>query len=335
MIVSFIRGHFPRHVRTHFIPFSFFMSDITYESPFFQNCLGYCPHLTCCRPGFGGSTPVELSQRIPTFLEIIPLLLLHLGIKSISIASQSAGTIYGLNLLAHRPDLLSPSNPRVTFFSPWVHQTHSSVAFLKLASMLPNGLLNHWNKLTGFIINNAQPAFAVSGGAVTAASSAFRSKTASQEREEELARECLQGYGIPLALKEEVDKLIFKYGFQESTTGANDEARLCLKSVAGIGWDTCEDYEQYVSVLSGVWGKRLEEGRPKLRISIVLPEEDIMVGEKGMAYFENCWAKERYGKGIEVEITKLEGADHDSTASPPAGAVGRMFAEVKGPAPRL
>lgn len=284
----------------------------------------------CNRPGFGASTPVEISQRIPTFLEVIPLLLLHLGIKHISIAAQSAGTIYGLNLLARRPDLLSPSNPRVSFFSPWVHQSHSSVSMLKLASLLPDGLLNHWNKLTGFVINNAQPAFAVSGGAITAVSDAFHSKAASREDEEEMARKSFQGYGIPLDLKDEMDKLTFKFAFRENTRGANDEARMCLKSIPGTSYAACEDYELCVSCLAAVWAKNVKEGGPKLRISVILPEDDALVGEKGMKYFENCWAKEKCGDGIEVEITKLEGTDHDTTASPTEGAVGRMFAEVKG-----
>lgn len=200
--------------------------------------------------------------------------------------------------------------------------------------MLPNGLLNHWDKLTGFIVNNAQPALAVSSGSIAAVTELFQWKTASQGLEQEMARKCLQGYGISLELKDEIDKLAFKYSFEESTTGANDEARLCLRSMPGTGWDACDDYEECVTNLAGVWAKKVEEGSPKLKVSIILPTEDMMIGEKGMKYFESCWAKERCGNGIEVEVTVLEGTDHDSTVSPSEGAVGRMFAEVKDPAPR-
>jgi pimeloyl-ACP methyl ester carboxylesterase len=285
--------------------------------------------LTYFRPGFGGSTPVELSQRISTFVEVVPLLLAHLRIKHVAIATQSAGTIYGLNLLSQRPDILSPTNPSITFFSPWVHQSHTSVSLLVLVSMLPNTLLNHWNKLTGFMINSAQPVFAVSGGAITAASSAFKSKVATQEQKDEEARKSLEGYGIPLDVKKEIDKLIFKYGFEENTRGANDEARLCLKSTSGTSWHACDDYEEYVKNLAEVWENRVQDGGRKLKVKIVLPGDDHMVGEKGMRYFENCWKGESCGNGIVVKVQKIEAADHDSTADPIKGAIGEMFAEVK------
>jgi hypothetical protein len=48
-----------------------------------------------------------------------------------------------------------------------------------------------------------------------------------------------------------------------------------------------------------------------------------------MRYFKNCWKEESCGKGIVVEVQKIEGADHDSIADPIQGAIGEMFAEVK------
>jgi hypothetical protein len=61
----------------------------------------------------GGSTPVDLKQRLPVWLETVPALLQHLNIKHVSLASHSAGTVYLLNTLYHFPHLLEPENPRV------------------------------------------------------------------------------------------------------------------------------------------------------------------------------------------------------------------------------
>lgn len=70
-------------------------------------------------------------------------------------------------------------------------------------------------------------------------------------KEEEEA-ECLQGFGISMEVKKEVNKLVFKYAFEENTVGANDEARLCLRSPIGTSWDACEDYVECARNLAEV-----------------------------------------------------------------------------------
>lgn len=179
------------------------------------------------------------------------------------------------------------------------------------------------------MINDAQPAFAGSSGVITSVASSFQTKPKSPKKEKEVARKCLQGFGISKELKDEVDKLSFKYSFEENTKGANEEARLCLKSIPGTGWDACEDYDQCVQNLARYWGSRVEDGEPKLLVSIVLPEEDMMVGEKGKEYFQTRWSKEICGQGINVEVLTLEGTDHETTSLPSEGAIGRMFCEVQ------
>jgi len=181
------------------------------------------------------------------------------------------------------------------------------------------------------MINRAQPAFAASGGAISAARSAFKSKTATGEQKEEEERKCLSGYGMDLEMKKEAENLQFKYLFEENTRGANDEARLCLKSTTGTSWHACENYEECVKSLAEVWERKIQEGATQLRVNIILPEEDIMVGEKGMRYFDECWKKEACGKGIDVKVTKLKGTDHDTTASASEGAIQAMFAEAMAP----
>ena len=210
-----------------------------------------------------------------------------------------------------------------------MHQSISSVSFLRLASILPNVLLNGWNSVVGFVVNTAQPTFAVSGGAITAVSSAFKSKALTQEEVNEEERKCLEGMGVGLDVRDELSKQMLKQVFAESTTGGNDEARLCLKSIEGTSWYACENLEDCVSNLAAVWEQRVERGGQRLRVNVVLPEEDDMVGDKGMEYFERCWEGTKPGSGIDVRIVKLEGTDHDTTTSPAEVYIGRMFEELR------
>jgi hypothetical protein len=256
----------------------------------------------------------------------VPFLLAHLGIKHVSIASHSAGTLYALNLISQNPGLLNPSNPSLTLLSPWVHQSHTSVPFLLLASMLPDGMLNQWDKVLRFSIGRAGPVFAASSGALSSMSSFFPSTDKKQEEEE---RRCLQGYGISLELRDATFKLSFKRIFEEDTKGVNDEARLCLMST-GANWFACEDYKEYTRALGLVWQERVAEGGKTLKLDIVLPETDVLVGDKGMKYFENCWEAERSGTGIEVSCVRVQGADHDSTIHPANEAIAKMFERAKG-----
>ncbi len=61
----------------------------------------------------GHSTDVPLTQRIPVWLELVPLLLGHLGISHVALVSHSAGTMYLLNTLYHHRDILHPTKPFV------------------------------------------------------------------------------------------------------------------------------------------------------------------------------------------------------------------------------
>lgn len=61
----------------------------------------------------GRSTDVPLDQRISIWVELVPSLLQHLGIRHVSLVSHSAGTMYLLNTLYHCRSLLHPDRPFV------------------------------------------------------------------------------------------------------------------------------------------------------------------------------------------------------------------------------
>lgn len=69
------------------------------------------------RPGVGGSTPVPLDQRVQVWLDAVPAVLEHLGVKTISLLSHSAGAIYAINTLLLLPHLLHPHQPFAAFLS--------------------------------------------------------------------------------------------------------------------------------------------------------------------------------------------------------------------------
>lgn len=67
--------------------------------------------------GMGSTTDVPLKQRISIWVELVPLLLAHLGIKHVVLGSHSAGTLYLLNTLAHHRHILHPEHPLIVFLS--------------------------------------------------------------------------------------------------------------------------------------------------------------------------------------------------------------------------
>ncbi|TVY56671.1 hypothetical protein LCER1_G002440, partial [Lachnellula cervina] len=269
------------------------------------------------RPGFGGSTPVPLNQRISTFLETVPALLRHLNIPHISLASHSSGTIFALNLLAAHPDLLSPSHPTLTLFAPWVHQSLTGNASLTVAAVLPNNLLNHWNALTGFMVNTAVPtvgaSVGVSSGAISSLTGLFRDNSQPRQKVVDADSRSLEFCGMDSKATVELFNYAMKCAFAEETKGANDEARLCLKSVPGdCSWDAAESLPGLVQNLKVAWEQRVGEGKTALRLRVVFAEADAMSGEKGKLYFEGCWAAGKAGSGIEVQSVKAARTNHDT-----------------------
>jgi len=70
------------------------------------------------RPGMGGSTPVELIQRVPVWLETVPALLDHLKIKHVVLASHSCGAVYLLILCTTFHTYYHPANPMLLYSRP-------------------------------------------------------------------------------------------------------------------------------------------------------------------------------------------------------------------------
>ena len=206
---------------------------------------------------------------------------------------------------------------------------------LTAAALLPDSLLNHWANLTGFMINSASPRFASSSGALAAFSSLWGGGSSDDkaEKQEEEEKRCQESYGISLEVRKELEKLVMKYAFTEECSGGNDEARLCLKSVAGTDWEAIEDYPSYIQRLRSRWEQSVKNGGENLTVRIVLAEEDIMIGKKGKEHLEECWTREHCGDAIDVECVVIEGTDHDGVVDPAGGAMSEIYSALKSSRP--
>lgn len=140
-----------------------------------------------------------------------------------------------------------------------------------------------------------------------------------------------------MAQKKALDAQVMRCLFAESTKGGNDEARLCLKSVPRASWDAAESYPALVAALNRAHSAAAQNAeadgavsRETLKVKLVFGETDAMIGVKGRRYFEECWAEEKVGAGIEVEVAEIKGGDHDSVVDPLLGVIGEMMRDAKG-----
>jgi len=273
---------------------------------------------------------VELTQRVPVWLETVPSLLNHLKIKHVVLASHSCGAIYLLNTLYHLPHILSPTKPYVALLTPWVHPTHSHVSLMSLVEHIPNGAIAHWNQVIKGILrlatNVINPTIATSSGMFATMTSPFSSRTDISVEEEE--KEIMEVFGMTLEELNKVTSLSQKCSFAEDTTGGNADAMLCLKKTGPGLWGACENYETFVPDLLQ---KLKSSGRSETRLKVqtYYAESDMMIGKEGQSYFERCWSSSAYASAIDFESMTDPGTNHDSICMPMNGVVRYLFEEAK------
>ncbi|KAI5242794.1 hypothetical protein E4T43_04567 [Aureobasidium subglaciale] len=148
------------------------------------------------RPSFGGSTPVELDQRVNVFIEAVAAVLENLRVKHVALVSHSAGTIYLANVLLRLPQLLHPERPfagvigklplsclflpfssfplflfllflslfslsfspaDVEKIAPWVHPKFSNAGLMQVVDKLPTSWLANLHNILGFVNGSIAP----------------------------------------------------------------------------------------------------------------------------------------------------------------------------------
>ncbi|PYH48651.1 alpha/beta fold hydrolase [Aspergillus saccharolyticus JOP 1030-1] len=285
--------------------------------------------LSIDRPGIGGSTPVPVEKRVSIWLETVTALLDHLSVPHVVPISHSAGTIYLLNLLACRRDLLWPRKPIAMLLAPWVEPKHSDVLSMQMARMLPTGMLNQWNKLIQFSLTKIAPTFGASAGILANLSSSLPSMGKGPISEG--TDPCLATYGMSAEAVETLEKITLEYMFKENSTGINDEAIVCLKKGTSGLWGACEDLPAYVRHMVQAGRDRTQQHPQEepLRLKGVFAEKDGMIGYKGQQYFEQCFTRDNLGGVVSFESVVIPGTEHDSVWSTRTGVLEKLLWEIK------
>ncbi|RAK95809.1 alpha/beta fold hydrolase [Aspergillus ibericus CBS 121593] len=296
-----------------------------YHKDYLANKLGV-RMLSIDRPGIGGSTPVPVAKRVTIWLEAVAAVLKHLSIPHVIPLSHSAGTIYILNLLSQRRDLLWPNTPLAVLMGPWVEPKHSDILSLKMAQMLPKAILHQYDKLMNLFVK-AAPSFSASAAVFSAMASSIPSTRAEGPSRSEA---CLAGYGMDEEAAKVLDRLAMEYICQEDTSGFNDEAVICLKKGPGL-WGACEDLPVYLQGLVQA-EERYREGHPNeqpLKLKVFFAESDGMIGPKGQKYFEDCFAQADLRGAVCFDSVVEKGTEHDTLWTSDTGVFEKVLREIK------
>ncbi|OJJ72210.1 hypothetical protein ASPBRDRAFT_196316 [Aspergillus brasiliensis CBS 101740] len=281
--------------------------------------------LSIDRPGIGGSTPVPPAKRVSVWLKAVSAVLEHLSIAHVVPISHSAGTIYNLNLLSHRRDLLLPETPMAILMGPWVEPKYSDILSLQMAKMLPTGVLNHWNKVIKFVVTKAAPSLTASVDILSSMGGISRAPEEGVDGPELSADE------LNSRTAEKLEDLCIEYIFLEDTTGFNDETVVCLKKAPGL-WGACEDLPVYIRGLVQA-EERYKQSHPEekpLEIKAIFAEKDGMIGPKGQKYFEDCFANADLKSVVTFESVMEKGTTHDSLWASETGAFLKMLKDIQG-----
>jgi pimeloyl-ACP methyl ester carboxylesterase len=264
------------------------------------------------RPGFGGTDAVSDDTRLAVSRELVPTLLKHLGIKTVSFACHSAGTLFALDTLLHYPELLDPQRPYLAIAGPWVHPAHTGVVSLNMAHALPKALVSQFDKVVGFVHSYVQPWVSTSAGISDPIVNLFSTPaTGGLDTEQVKLEEAVQAKSLDRAHKE---------NFQ----GISSECLVLLRRVQGE-WGEWGDYGELARRVSNAFR---QTGR-NLTIDVFYAEADEMIGSqagKGARWFDDCWASK---EGITHSRTVVDGSDHDSLWQLRWGVPQRVFGTIE------
>lgn len=260
----------------------------------------------------GGSTPVALNIRMKVWLETVPALLRKTNVEHVSIITHSAGGLYTLNTLAELRPILDPKAPYVGLLAPYVPTTSSNAPLTKLASKLPANVIDYLSPLQGFINSKIAPTLSFSGGLFTSTAALVGSqKDPNSPVQVGSPEDAAEKYGEDVETAKIVGSLAVKFNLAEDTTGANEEAKLCLMKGGKADWGALADYEACVRLIADRERERVQAGEVKLRMQAAFASSDVIIGKGGQEYFEKCWRREGIAGSVDFESRTCEGTDHD------------------------
>jgi len=224
------------------------------------------------------------------------------------------------------PQILLPSAPTVILLAPWVHPSKSSVGLLHTASILPAKLVKGSIRAVPYLSTSVIPVFqkplAFLSSSLPKSAPKIEQTNGGPTRAQRFQTECGQSEKD----RDAVFNYIMKVFFAENTSGAADEALLCLKS-EGTSWGVCEDYTIYVGTLAEkLCGQHFSA---KLSVHAIFSGKDFMIGSGGMKYFDDCWKREDVKDVISYESDEHMRSTHDSVATPEDGLVGLFLKDLR------
>lgn len=279
------------------------------------------------RPGIGGTDPVALNQRVATWLDMVPALLDHVGVKHVHLAAHSSGTIFVLSTILHQRHLLHPTKPFAAFFGPWVHPSNSGKWGLSAVGLLPELAIGTWHHWAKMINQNIAPVLTASGVSVTKASRRSENETSGTK----VTQDSSIGDGMEATWRKASEAVITEYVFAEKVEGASHEALFCLRK-GSTTWGDWRDMDEAVLTISNNERTRQEsqrfENSEKLKIQIFFAENDEMIGKGGQKWLESCFTQAGVAGWLNVESEVVAGTDHNDVLALQNGAMEKMIQTV-------
>lgn len=278
------------------------------------------------RPGIGGTDLVHLDQRVQLWLEAVPAVLKQAGVKTVHLACHSAGTIYMLNTTLHLRHLLSPTQPFVAFFGPWVHPSKSEKWGLSVIRLLPQvaiGTWHHWAKLMSSTVAPVLTAVGVN------ATKAFHGPATIPLAPEQVTEDSEIGDGLDTTWRKASEAVISHFIYAEKLEGASQEALLCLRK--GVSWGDWQEVDEAVLRMARQERERRSsdlQATPKIEVQLYFAEHDEMSGITGRNWLESCFKQPEAGDVLQVESEVVAGTDHNDILSLKSGAMERMVRTV-------
>ncbi|KAM0268227.1 hypothetical protein ACHAPA_005310 [Fusarium lateritium] len=253
------------------------------------------------RPGFGGTDVVKLEKRPFLCRKMTLALLQHLGIKHVSVACHSGGTIYALDMLLHHPEILHPERPYIAIGAPWILPSRSHLWSTSLIQALPDSLMAQADKVIGFVNGTLGTVFAPSAGiSQIFRSSARRGPGGSEES------------NADAALEESLESHLFGFVQSESIKGFSDELQFLMQKVEGLsGWGDWLDYDDLMPKLVEV----LKGAGKKLTVEVFYAEQDSLIGApdgQGPQWLNGCWEGDFVKELVTYKTNTIKGTDHDT-----------------------
>ena len=246
------------------------------------------------------------------WLETVPALLQKTNVEHVSLITHSAGGVYTLNTLAELRSILDPRAPFVGLLVPWVPVAHSSATLTNLASKLPAKVVDYLSPLQGFIVSKIAPTLSLSGGLFSSTAALVGGpKEIDSAVEAGSPEDAAEKYGVDVETAKIMRSLVVKFNLAEDTTGANEEAKLCLMKGGKADWGALADYEACVQSIADKERERVQAGEVKLRMEAAFASSDVIIGKGGQEYFEKCWRREGIADGVDFTSRTCEGVDHD------------------------